>query len=129
MVNRKYEFTDETIEINGHTLHRIRSLIDIPELCVKAGKLGGFIESEENLSHEGNCWIGDNAVVYDGSKVFGNAHVFENAKVYKNSTVCGNAKVFENAEVSHGSKVYGNARVYGDTKVTSYSKVYKTIRV
>ena len=43
----KYEFTDETMNYDGHTLHRIRHLSD--------DKLGGWIEKEENLSQEGNC--------------------------------------------------------------------------
>ena len=36
-----YELTDETIEVRGHTLHRIRALKDINEV-VHAGDLGGF---------------------------------------------------------------------------------------
>ena len=43
----KYEFTDETKNYEGHLLHRIRRLSD--------SKLGGWIESEKNLSQEGNC--------------------------------------------------------------------------
>ncbi|EJF81205.1 hypothetical protein MCQ_00483, partial [Candidatus Bartonella washoeensis Sb944nv] len=41
---KKYEFTDETIEVNGRTLYRIRALKDFWQ--VKAGDLGGFIEHE-----------------------------------------------------------------------------------
>jgi len=46
----KYELTNETIIHHDHTLHRIRALRDIPRYDVKAGDLGGYIESEANLS-------------------------------------------------------------------------------
>lgn len=59
---KKYEFTGETKEFLGHTLHRIRAVIDFGD--VKAGDLGGWIEKEENLSHEGNAWVCGNAEVW-----------------------------------------------------------------
>ncbi len=60
MINKKYEFTEETKDICGKKLYRIRALRDFKG--VKAGDLGGFIEKEENLSHEGNCWVYNNAM-------------------------------------------------------------------
>lgn len=60
---RKYEVTSETVREDGKLLHRIRALIDIPEQNVKADDLGGFVETENNLSHNGTCWIRDNARV------------------------------------------------------------------
>ena len=64
-MSKKYELTEETIETNeGITLYRIKALKDFN--YVYKGDLGGFIESEENLSQEGNCWV------YDDSIVFGN---------------------------------------------------------
>jgi hypothetical protein len=53
MEEKKYELTDETMEIDGHILHRIRALKNIGE-TINVGDLGGFVENEENLSHEGN---------------------------------------------------------------------------
>ena len=61
-MNKKYELTDETQEWNGRTLHRIRALADFGD--VKAGELGGWIEKEENLSHNGNAWVYGDAQVY-----------------------------------------------------------------
>ena len=43
-MNRKYELTDKFINLGCHTLHEIRALRDFRD--VKAGDLGGFIESE-----------------------------------------------------------------------------------
>ena len=47
-MDKKYEFTDEKIVVNNKTLHRIKAVHDFGN--VKAGELGGFIESEENLN-------------------------------------------------------------------------------
>ncbi len=68
MIKKKYKLTDETIEFDGKTLHRIRALRDFDD--VKADDLGGFIQKEDNLSHDGNCWIGDYAKVYGNAKVY-----------------------------------------------------------
>lgn len=58
---KKYELTDETIEVYGTALHRIKALKDFGN--VKKGELGGYVESEHNLSQEGNCWVCGNAEV------------------------------------------------------------------
>lgn len=50
---RKYEFTGETQERYGRTLHRIQRLAD--------GQVGGWIEREENLSHESTAWVSGSA--------------------------------------------------------------------
>ena len=105
----KYELTDETMKIDGHILHRIRALRDFGD--VEEGDLGGFIESEDNLSHEGDCWVGDNAVVYDNAKVYENAQVYGDALVEWNAQVAGEAKVFGNASISGDAKVTGNAEI------------------
>ena len=51
---KKFELTSEsTINIFGKKLFRIKALVEFGN--VKEGELGGFIEKEENLSHEGNA--------------------------------------------------------------------------
>lgn len=53
---KKYVFTDETVKTaEGFILRRIKALRDFGD--VKAGDLGGFIEKESNLSHDGNAWV------------------------------------------------------------------------
>lgn len=70
----KYEMLyDDKIEIGSHTLYRIRALKNFG--TVKAGDIGGYIEKEENLSHEGTCWVCDNAYVCDNACVYGNAKI------------------------------------------------------
>jgi len=91
---RKYEFTGKTVEYRDATLRQIRRLSD--------GAIGGWIESEQNLSHEGDCWVFGNARVYGNARVDGNARVFGNARVYGNAKVFGNARVYGNAKVFSG---------------------------
>lgn len=100
MEEKKYELTEETMEIDGHTLHRIRALKDFSN--VKKGDLGGYIEKEKNLSQEGNCWVTDKACVYEDARVFGNAWVYGKAEVYGEASVYGDAIVEGNAEISEG---------------------------
>ena len=60
-MEKKYEFTGDTQKACGCTLRQIRALRSFGS--VTAGDLGGWIEKEENLSHEGACWVGDSAQV------------------------------------------------------------------
>lgn len=50
---KKYEFTGEVKYIGRKILHRIRAVRDIPEYEIKSGDMGGWLETEENLSHNG----------------------------------------------------------------------------
>ena len=69
---KKFELTSEFItNIFGTKLFRIKALIEFGN--VKAGELGGFVEKEENLNHEGNAWVYGNAEVYGNARVYGNA--------------------------------------------------------
>ena len=77
---KKYELTGEVKVKFGVTFKRIRALIDFGN--VKKGELGGFIEKEENLSHENNAWVYGNAKVYGDAWVYGNARVYGGARVY-----------------------------------------------
>ena len=132
-MEKKYKLTKENISYCGKTLYRIEALKDFGN--VKKGDKGGYIEKEDNLSQEGNCWISDNAKVFDSAlvsgdaEVFGYAIVYGNAKVYDNTLVYGNAKVFDNAYVYGDAYVYGNALVSGDAKVYDYAKVSDNAQV
>jgi predicted acyltransferase (DUF342 family) len=111
----KYKLTNNTKKINGITLYQIQSLKDFAD--VKNGDLGGWIETEDNLSQEGNAWVYGNALVSDNAWVSGNAQVFGNALVSGDARVSGNAQVFGNALVSGDARVSGNALVSGNVGV------------
>ena len=76
MVQKKYKLGKK--EKDG--LHRIIALRDFGS--VKKGDVGGFVESENNLSQKGNAWVYGNALVFGDAQVSGDALVFGDAKVY-----------------------------------------------
>ena len=121
-MEKKYEFTGEITKAWNRELHRIRALRDLGD--VKAGQLGGFVEDESNLSHEGLCWVGDNACVYAGGKVYGNALVWDEAWVCGNAQVYDDATVEGSAKIVSGSWVYGNAVVRGNAVVSGGSCIF-----
>ena len=114
-MDMKYKLTDETKVVDNITLHRIECVTAFGN--VEFGAKGGWIESEKNLSQDGNAWVSGNA------KVCGNATVSENAWVSENAKVGGNATVEENAWVYGNAVVGGNARVSGNAKVGGNAKV------
>ena len=93
---------DDTIEIDGHILYRIESLINFT--YVEAGDEGGYIESEENLSHEGECWVFDAAAVYE------NARIEDNAIICADSEISGNCIIRGNVTVQ-GMRLSGNCYI------------------
>ena len=62
MSRKKFELTTDTKVVFGRKLFRIKALISFGN--VTAGDLGGYVEKEENLSQDGNCWVHCNAIVY-----------------------------------------------------------------
>lgn len=81
---KKFELTSEFItNILGTKLFRIKALMEFGD--VKAGDLGGYIEKEENLDHDGDAWVYGNARVCGNAEVCGDARVYGNAEVYGNA--------------------------------------------
>lgn len=128
-MNKKYELIKEDkIDICDAILYRIKALKDFND--VEAGDYGGYIEKEENLSHDGNAWVYNDAEVYGDARVYDNAKVYNGAKVYDNAEVYGDAGIYDNAEIYENAKVYDNAEicddawVYGDAEVHGNARVY-----
>ena len=126
-MSKKYKLTDETINLNGVTLYRIEALKYFGE--IKKGDKGGFIESENNLAHEGDAWVSDDACVYDNARVSDNASVSNNARVYGNAWLYGNTRVCDYAWVADNARVYGDANVCDDSSVFGSACVYDNAHV
>jgi carbonic anhydrase/acetyltransferase-like protein (isoleucine patch superfamily) len=120
-VTRKYELSDTVISA-GMLLHRIVAVRDFG--FIKAGEIGGLVEGEENLSHDGNSWVRDNAVVYGGSIVSGDALVTGSAILHGNSAVSGNAFISDYAVISEMAHVFGGAFVLDRADVRGCAKVF-----
>ena len=118
---KKFILTDETIEMFGVTLHRIKAVRSFGN--VKEGDLGGFVENEDNLSQDLEAWVYGEACVYgkacvcDKAHVFGEAHVCGEAHVYGEAHVCGKACVYDKAHVCDEACVFGEAHVCGEACV------------
>ena len=76
---RKYKLTNEWISIRGHRLFKIEAVKNFGS--VRIGDLGGFIESEDNLSHYDNCWVDIGGMVFDKARIVDNAIVKEGGVV------------------------------------------------
>lgn len=83
-MSKKFELTSNFKVFLGRKLFQIKALVSFRD--VKEGDLGGYIEKEENLSHDGDAWV------------YGDAEVYGNAKVSGDAQVCGDAKVYGNAD-------------------------------
>ena len=116
MTNQKYEITDIAHE-KYPFLHRIRALCDIGE-NVKAGDLGGFVESESNLSFE----PGDDAWIFDNAIAAGNGYVDKGACLRDWAIVCGSAYVSHGAHISGRSRAEDDAYIRGAV-VSDYARV------
>ena len=146
MEDKKYELLkDDCIKLRGVKLYKIRALKDFKGIL--KGTIGGYIEKEDNLSQEDNCWVFQDAEVHGNARVYGNAAVFENAAVCESAVVCGNttvfgkaevygkaevrgyAAVFENAKVYGGAAVFGSAEVYGKAEVRGYAMLYGKVTI
>lgn len=127
MNGKKYILTDITMEYVGHKLYRIKAVKNFSN--VHKGDLGGWIEDEDNLSQEGECWIYHNAKVFDNARLFGNARVGNEAEVYGNAQVFGNAIVFEHAKVRDNAIVYDNAIVLNNASVYNNARVHDNVTV
>ncbi len=125
---KKFELTAEFVtNVFGKKLFRIKALVAFGN--VEKGELGGFIEKEDNLSHDGDAWVYGNAQVFGNAQVSGNARVYGNAQVSGDARVYGNAQVFGNALVSGNARVYGNAWVFGNAQVFGNARVYGNAQV
>lgn len=104
----------------------IDTFTTIDGTLIKAGSLGGWIETESNLSQEGKCWLDSKSTSVDRSQIKENAYLqdsnlFDDAiatgDVYLNysflsdsSVVCGKSKVYF-SHIKKDSLLDGNSEV------------------
>lgn len=105
--DRHYELTNETIEYEGHTLHRIRCTESFFQAF--KGDFGGYVESYNNLIED--AWVDNEA------KVYGNAIVSGKAFVGDWSIIKGNVIVEERAKIEGESVIVG---IYQNTSTEDY---------
>lgn len=124
-----YRLTRKTMRIGNKALYRIQATAPIESLGVKAGDLGGWVESEYNLSQEGKAWIGDNAAVMDLATVTGNAVVAGDAFIHQLAKIKDNAKVYDDVEVSGTAYIQGNSEIYDSVNILGSPMIAGTAKI
>ena len=127
--DRKYNILiDDTIKRDGKTLYRIVCVKDIGH--AKIGERGGYIQKEENLSHEGKCWIFNNSICIDDAKIIddaivtGNCLVAENSVVKNKAWVSGRCEILGYASINDSSYISGDCIIADNVVISGKSRVY-----
>lgn len=98
---------------------------------VAEGQLGGYIASDNNLSHGGSCWVWGNSIVMDSATVVENAQVIgDTTRIYDFTHISDEAKVI-NSVVYGGTSIFGsalvkNSSVYASSLITDTAFVEST---
>ena len=128
MGTKKYELLqDDTKERLGRKLYRIKALITIG-LSVAAGDVGGYVESEKNLSQSGDAWVSGNAQVYGNARVQKPADIQTYSGVGSSSGTLTAYRTTDGIELTRGcfhgdlpkfraavEKIHGKESKYGKT--------------
>lgn len=114
----KYELTNITQYYNGVALRRTRALRDSELSGFKRGDIGGWIQTTDNLSQEGECWI------HHDARVLGNARVTGDCRISDYAEISGNARVSGFSLIEHCAVVTDNAVLEGVVRLSGYSRVF-----
>ena len=102
MSQKKYEITEIT-HPKYPWLHRIRARCQVNEQ-VGPGALGGYVQTEDNLSQDGTCWIYNQAICCEEAVVEDDGRMFDGAVARGSALISGDARMFERA-VAEGIEV------------------------
>lgn len=115
-MKQRFKLTNKTKKYQGKTLYQIEALTNFWE--IKKGDVGGFVESEENLSQQGECWIYPKAMAMDQAQVLGNALLLDKSIIKDNAIIDGYSRLYGNAVVKD------NAKILGATIINNQSEIY-----
>ena len=131
MADNKYKLTDDKICTNYGTLYRIQALKDFTyvdaeeEYSVIKGQLGGCIETEDNLSQDGDSWVDYNSEVYDGGKITGHSYVSKSKicnSLITNSKVTNSS--FISRSIIHDSLIIDSMLVFSRVELSQVNNSY-----
>ena len=127
MEEKKYKLIESSRAWQySRPIYRIQALRDFSD--VKKGDLGGFVESEGNLSQEGDCWIYDMAQAMENSRVEDDACLRDCSKMYGSSLLKDKAQLqgcarmiqyasLEDNAVAIDAEISGFATITGDVVI------------
>ena len=123
---RKYYMSNQTCELSdGRILYRVIANRDFGN--VKKGTVGGFIGDTRNLSQDGDCWVADDAAVYDTARVSANAWIGGTATVKGGAMITGFASVSGDALIDEYAYIGGHAQIKGDTYINGEASVWGNV--
>lgn len=121
MEEKKYKLIESSRAwLYGRPIYRIQALRDFSD--VKKGDLGGFVESEGNLSQEGDCWIYDMAQAMEKSRVEDDACLRDCSKMYGSSLLKDKAQLQGCARMIQYACLADNA-VAIDTEISGFADI------
>lgn len=100
------------------TGYRIISLVDIPSIGVVAGDQGGFVSGPYNLSHEGDCWIFDDAAALDNSRVIDDAVMKDRSEIRDFAMISDRLTMRDSSYIGGNQRLSGDFDLYGNVGVT-----------
>lgn len=117
--NPKYRLdpTDFRKAPDGARLYRVVALRAFGN--VEAGQRGGYIESEDNLSHQGNCWVaGKHTMVRQ------QARLNDDALACDYVDISGNAQLYDQALACGHADITGDVKMYDETTADGYCRLF-----
>lgn len=115
----KLDTSDSIIE-NGKTLYRVIYLQDLiiedNLLPIAKDSKGGYIETMENLSQEGKCFLLGRSIIMGDSKVSGNTQIHGDVKIYGHTIIKGNSNISNNAHI-YESDIDGDYNITNSVKL------------
>lgn len=95
---------------------------------VKTGTRGGWVDSEEILSQDGNCWIYD-----ENSVAFANCRISGNARITRPCAICDGVNISDDvwidaAEISGGAQICDNVTIQS-SRIRGECHIFNNARV
>ena len=118
-IKKKYAFTGRTMLFEGRKLKQIYYVRNV-SIFAKTGDIGGWIEHEGNLSHDGDCIVLQHAKVFGNAKVMGNAKIIENAIVKDNAILKDDSLLTDDSIVGSDTIVGGEVLIIGSSVVNFF---------
>ena len=89
---------------------------------VKKGDLGGYVEHQRNLSHDGDCWLYNNSMAYDLALVKDNAKLYDNAQAYECTHVGRDAVLQDNSIARGNTNIRGASLIRDNSLIEGVSR-------
>mgnify|MGYP003627980356 CR=1 FL=1 len=134
----KYELGESKVFM-GIEVYRVVALKSFGN--VTKGDIGGWVEDEDNLSQQGNCWIFDEAMAVNRSMVAGNAEmhdyskmlddsmIWDHSRMYDNAQMCNNSGMYDNSKMLNNSEMHDSSEMWDNSKMSGNSKMFNNSRM